>query len=573
MLQRKKRKIFVTSALPYANGPIHLGHLVEYVQTDIWVRFQKLLGHKTVYICADDAHGTPIMLRAEREKISPEFLIDQVWKEHTRDFKSFYINFDFYHTTHSEENRELSTKIYNSLFNSGLIEIKKIKQMFDPEKQMFLPDRFIKGTCPKCGAKNQFGDSCEICGATYNPTDLINPKSEISGKTPVTKESDHHFFLLSNKNCISFLQKWTKEPGRIQTEALNKIKEWLETDEEGKSYLNDWDISRDAPYFGFEIPNSPSKYFYVWLDAPIGYYAGLKKWCAVNNENFNSFVSTNSEYEQIHFIGKDILYFHSLFWPAILKFAGFRVPTAIYAHGFLTINGLKMSKSRGTYITAEHYINAGLNPEWLRYYIAAKLNGTMEDIDLNLDDFMKKINSDLVGKYINILSRTSGFIFKFFKGKIINFSKVENFQSEISVLNKIFIDHKTKIANNYEDRNTSKVIRDLITLMDQINFYIDENKPWLIAKKINAQNDKIESDNLHLILSVSLLFFAKLTILIKPILPSIARKVESDVFNVSRPWDWDDLDSLTINSIKPVNHLISRIESIDLEKINNEVRK
>ena len=567
MSQRKKRKIFVTSALPYANGPIHLGHLVEYVQTDIWVRFQKLLGNSTVYICADDAHGTPIMLRAEREKIRPEELISKVWKEHTRDFSSFYINFDSYFTTHSQENRELSANIYNNLQKQGFISVRTIKQMYDDEKKMFLPDRFIKGECPKCGSKDQFGDACEVCGATYSPTDLINPKSELSGKPPITKESEHHFFMLSDDRCVDFLKKWTNESGRLQPEALNKINEWLKSDSNGKSLLTDWDISRDPPYFGFEIPNAPMKFFYVWLDAPIGYYAGLKNWCSKNKEIFNDFVKPNSDYEQVHFIGKDILYFHSLFWPAILKFSGYRVPSAIYVHGFLTINGLKMSKSRGTYITAEQYISAGLNPEWLRYYIAAKLNGSMEDIDLNLEDFMKKINSDLVGKYINILSRTSGFLIKFFQGSIIEFSNKKIMGLNTSNLELIFSEYKTKIQDNYEERNTSKVIRNLITLMDSVNSFIDENKPWVIAKM--AKNGSAESDLLHYILSASLYFFAKLTILIKPILPVIALRVEKEVFNVSKPWLWEDIDNLKIKSINPVEHLVSRIDQNDLDKLNN----
>lgn len=573
MLQRKKRKIFVTSALPYANGPIHLGHLVEYVQTDIWVRFQKLLGNTTVYVCADDAHGTPIMLRAEKEKISPEMLIDKTWKEHTRDFSAFNINFDSYFTTHSQENKDLCTEIYNNLVNAGLISVKKIKQMFDTEKQMFLPDRFITGECPKCSASEQFGDACEVCGATYSPTELINPISALSGKTPITKESDHHFFLLSNDKCISFLKKWTTQPGRLQPEALNKINEWLKSDSNGKSLLTDWDISRDSPYFGFEIPGAPNKFFYVWLDAPIGYYAALKNWCEKTDKNFKDFVDPESEYEQVHFIGKDILYFHSLFWPAILNFSGFRVPTSIFAHGFLTINNLKMSKSKGTYITAEQYVSAKLNPEWLRYYIAAKLNGSIEDIDLNLEDFMKKINSDLVGKYINILSRTSGFLIKIFQGKILDYTNKKDSDISIFNLEKKFNEHTIKIEKSYEERNTSKVIKDLIALMDLVNSFIDENKPWILAKRIQKESKEStkskELETLHYVLSVSLNCFAKLTILIKPILPSIAYRVEKDVFEISKPWLWTNINDLRIKSVKPVGHLISRIEQADLDKLND----
>ncbi|OUW05302.1 MAG: methionine--tRNA ligase [Betaproteobacteria bacterium TMED156] len=576
MSENTKRKIFITSALPYANGPIHLGHLVEYVQTDIWVRFQKLLGNTTVYICADDTHGTPVMLKAQKERISPEQLIEKVWHEHKRDFSAFFIDFDCYYTTHSKENRELSNKIYSSLVEAKLIKIKKIKQMFDVEKQMFLPDRFIKGECPRCGSSDEFGDACEACGATYNPTDLKNPVSQLSGKRPETRESDHYFFLLSDKRCIDFLQNWTTQTGKLQIESLNKINEWLKPDANGKSNLTDWDISRDAPYFGFEIPNSPNKYFYVWLDAPIGYYAGLKNWCEKNNKDFNEFVSPKSEYEQVHFIGKDILYFHSLFWPAILKFSGFRVPSAIYVHGFLTINGHKMSKSRGTYITAEEYIKSGLNPECLRYYLATKLNGSMEDIDLNLDDFMKKINSDLVGKYINIYSRVSGFIKKLFNGKVLKNSQINLNDDSESKINEKFNEFKKNIRKNYEDRNTSKVSKELTILMDYVNSYIDENKPWILAKNIRDNNEKnsnllSEKLALHKILSFSIYCFAKITILIKPILPSIVSEIESRIFDLPKPWSWGDLDKLDIKNINSSEHLISRIEEKDLKKLIERV--
>ncbi|MEY2681672.1 MAG: Methionine--tRNA ligase, partial [Pseudomonadota bacterium] len=374
----RQRKILVTSALPYANGAIHLGHLVEYIQTDIWVRFQRLQGHAVVYVCADDTHGTPIMLRAEKEGLSPQALIDRVWHEHTRDFAGFAVSFDQYYSTHSDENKELSEQVYRGLENAGLIEIRRIEQMYDPTKEMFLPDRFIKGDCPKCGAKDQYGDSCEACGATYSPTELKNPRSVVSGSTPIRKESDHHFFKLSDPRCFAFLRQWAITDERLQPEAANKLKEWLGESAADSSGLSDWDISRDAPYFGFEIPGAPGKYFYVWLDAPVGYYASLKKYCDDRGLSFASFTAPDSEVEQYHFIGKDILYFHTLFWPAMLKFSGFRTPTNVFAHGFLTVDGAKMSKSRGTFITAQSYLDQALNPEWLRYYFAAKLNGSME---------------------------------------------------------------------------------------------------------------------------------------------------------------------------------------------------
>ncbi|MEY3670074.1 MAG: hypothetical protein RL258_1469, partial [Pseudomonadota bacterium] len=420
------RSIFLTSALPYANGAIHLGHLVEYIQTDIWARFQRLRGHAVVYICADDTHGTPIMLRAEKEGITPESLIDRVWQEHTRDFAAFGIQFDRYYTTHSEENRLLSEQIYEALKDQGLIEVREIAQMYDPVREMFLPDRFIKGECPKCGAKDQYGDSCEVCGATYAPTDLKNPVSAVSGAQPVTRQSAHHFFRLSDPRCVSFLRQWALESGRLQPEAANKLKEWLgestisdNPETTAEASLGDWDISRDAPYFGFEIPGAPGKYFYVWLDAPIGYYAGLKKWCEENKADFASYVAPDSAVEQVHFIGKDILYFHTLFWPAMLHFSGHRTPTRVFAHGFLTVDGAKMSKSRGTFITAQSYSDQKLNPEWLRYYFASKLNGSLEDLDLNFNDFIAKVNSDLVGKFANIASRSSGFVVKHFAGALL----------------------------------------------------------------------------------------------------------------------------------------------------------
>ncbi|HSN42172.1 MAG TPA: methionine--tRNA ligase, partial [Burkholderiales bacterium] len=414
----EKRRIFVTSALPYANGAIHLGHLVEYIQTDIWVRFQRMQGHEVHYVGADDTHGTPIMLRADAEGITPEQLIRRVWNEHKRDFDDFLVSFDNYHSTHSEETRLLAGEIYRRLDQAKLIARRPVEQFYDPVKKMFLPDRYIKGECPKCGAKDQYGDSCEVCGATYSPTDLRNPYSTVSGAAPVRKSSEHYFFKLGD--CGEFLQQWTRS-GTLQPEAANKMAEWF------AAGLNDWDISRDAPYFGFEIPGAPGKYFYVWLDAPVGYFGSLRNYFdkqkaagkAIDFDAFTDAAKAAAENtEMVHFIGKDILYFHALFWPAMLKNAGYRTPTSVYAHGFLTVNGEKMSKSRGTFITAESYIKQGLNPEWLRYYYAAKLNSTMEDIDLSLDDFVARVNSDLVGKYVNIASRIAPFVSKFFNNQM-----------------------------------------------------------------------------------------------------------------------------------------------------------
>ncbi|MBM3396887.1 MAG: methionine--tRNA ligase, partial [Betaproteobacteria bacterium] len=412
------RRILVTSALPYANGAIHLGHLVEYVQTDVWVRFQKMRGHEVHYVCADDTHGTPIMLRADKEGITPDALVERVYKEHTRDFAGFHVAFDNYYTTNSPENQAFCEDIYLNLLKKDLIIKRSVEQFYDPVKSMFLPDRFIKGECPKCGAKDQYGDSCEVCGATYAPTDLKNPYSAVSGATPVRKASEHHFFRLSHADCVAFLRQWTRAPGRLQLEASNKMQEWLGS--EGEDKMSDWDISRDPPYFGFAIPGTGgSKFFYVWLDAPVGYFGSFRHYAERKGGiDIDRFLRPGGDTELVHFIGKDILYFHALFWPAMLNFAGYRTPTSVFAHGFLTVDGEKMSKSRGTFITAESYLQVGLNPEWLRYYYAAKLGPTMEDLDLNLEDFVARVNSDLVGKYINIASRCAGFISKRFDGAV-----------------------------------------------------------------------------------------------------------------------------------------------------------
>jgi methionyl-tRNA synthetase len=531
------RKILVTSALPYANGSIHLGHLVEYVQTDIWVRFQKMRGHDCRYVCADDTHGTAIMLRAEKEGITPEALIDRVWHEHTRDFAGFAIAFDHYHSTHSEENRTLASTIYARLKAQGLIEVRTIAQLYDPVRNLFLPDRFIKGECPRCGAPDQYGDSCEVCGATYSPTELKNPVSAISGATPVHRDSEHYFFKLGA--CEAFLREWTTS-GALQPEAANKMQEWFEAG------LSDWDISRDAPYFGFEIPDAPGKYFYVWLDAPVGYMASFARLAQLRGLNFDDWWAPDSRAELVHFIGKDILYFHALFWPAMLKFSGFRLPTAIYAHGFLTVNGQKMSKSRGTFITAQSYLEQGLNPEWLRYYYAAKLNGSMEDIDLNLEDFVARVNADLVGKFINIASRTAGFIHKHFGGKlaegIANIDLVGEFQAAAD-----------SIAACYEARDYSRALREIMALADRANQYVAEEKPWELAKKPEAVY------RLHEVATVALNLFRLLTLYLKPVLPRLAETVES--FLAIPPLTWDDAGTLLIHRrINEYQHLMTRID-------------
>lgn len=543
------RKILVTSALPYANGSIHLGHLVEYIQTDIWVRFQKMQGNEVHYVCADDTHGTPIMLRAEKEGITPETLIDKIHKEHSQDFADFMVAFDNYHSTNSVENKVLSQNIYRALKSNGKIASKIIEQYFDPVKSMFLPDRFIKGECPKCRAKDQYGDNCEVCGATYNPTELINPYSAISGATPVRKETEHYFFKLSE--CNDFLRKWTRS-GTLQTEAANKMTEWL--GEAGENKLSDWDISRDAPYFGFEIPDAPGKYFYVWLDAPIGYMASFKNLCEKQGLDFDEYWSKDSKTELYHFIGKDILYFHALFWPATLEYSGYRKPTQIFAHGFLTVNGEKMSKSRGTFITARSYLEHVKNPECLRYYYAAKLNGTMEDIDLNLEDFVARVNSDLVGKYINIASRTAGFINKRFDGKLQMSSTQPAVVQEIKEAASI-------IADCYAARDFSRALREIMRLVDHANADIAEAAPWVTVKQDSHEaREKLQKD-----CSSALEMFRLLTIYLKPVLPKLAIEIEA-FLNVP-PLTWSSVDNVlkTDHIINAYQHLITRVESKQIE--------
>ena len=551
-MSSSQRRILVTSALPYANGQIHIGHLVEYVQTDIWVRFQRMRGHEVHYVGADDTHGTPIMLRAEKEGVTPKELIATVWKEHKRDFDNFLISFDNYYTTDSPENEKLAQSIYLKLRDAGLIEKRAIEQAYDPVKEMFLPDRFIKGECPKCGAKDQYGDNCEKCGATYSPTDLKNPFSVVSGATPIKKISDHYFFKLSDPRCEEFLREWTQVKTPLQPEARNKMKEWV--GQPGESKLGDWDISRDAPYFGFEIPDAPGKYFYVWLDAPIGYYASFLNYCQAKGLNFDEWVKPDTTTEQYHFIGKDILYFHTLFWPATLKFSGYRTPTNVFAHGFLTVDGEKMSKSRGTLISANSVIECGFNPEWFRYYFATKLNDSMEDLDLNLQDFVARVNSDLLGKYINIASRSAGFLVKRFGGVMSDEAMNNPLLKEITASSE-------KIAELYEGREYAKALRTIMELADMVNGFVDENKPWDIAKDPEREAD------LQRVCSVTLEAFRMLSLYLKPVIPQVATGVEE--FLSLPPQSWSDINTplSSKNPIKAYKHLMTRVEAPQIEAL------
>jgi len=531
-----KRTLLVTSALPYANGPIHIGHLVEYIQTDIWVRFQKLRGHDCLYVCADDAHGTPIMLRARQEGITPEELIERVGHEHSTDFRDFHIAFDNYHSTHSPENRELAELIYRRNLEAGHITTRTITQAYDAQEEMFLPDRFIKGECPRCGAAGQHGDSCEACGATYAPTDLKNPVSVVSGTTPVARESLHYFFKLADFEPL--LREWTRA-GHVQAEVTNKLNEWFEQG------LREWDISRDAPYFGFPIPGATDKYFYVWLDAPIGYIASFRNLCTRTGRDFDAYWGRDSTTELYHFIGKDIIYFHTLFWPAMLAGAGMRTPTAVFAHGFLTINGQKMSKSRGTFIKARTYLDH-LNPEYLRYYFAAKLGSGIDDLDLNLTDFIQRINSDLVGKVVNIASRCAGFIGKRHGGRLADSCSEPELYTE-------FVAAGDDIARDYESREFSQAIRKIMALADRANQYIDHHKPWVLAKQ-QDQDVAVQA-----ICSTGINLFRVLSTYLSPVLPAMAAEVES--FLDIPPMTWDAIGTpLAGHTIKPFKPLLTRVE-------------
>ncbi len=500
-MNRSSRNILATSALPYANGPIHLGHLVEYIQTDIWIRFQRLNGHKAYFVCAEDTHGTPIMLKARSEGISPEALISRIALEHKADFDDFHINFDNYYSTHSDENRYFSEFIYSELLRKGHIEKRTITQAYDPIENMFLPDRFIRGQCPRCAAPEQNGDNCEVCGATYSPTDLTNPISVISGASPVEKESDHYFVRLSDFEHM--LRDWTGS-GRLQSEVRNKLNEWFDAG------LQDWDISRDAPYFGFEIPDAPGKYFYVWLDAPIGYMASFKNFCTRESIDFDSYWAPDSEAELYHFVGKDILYFHTLFWPALLHGAGFRTPTAVFTHGFLTINGQKMSKSRGTFITARDYLTH-LDPDYLRYYFAAKLNNKVEDLDFNIEDFVSRVNADLVGKVVNIASRCAGFIEKRFGGRLSSsLPDADLFEQ--------FFSQNQVVCAAFESREFSRAIREIMALADVANQYVNREQPWVVAR------DENRSEELQDICTQALNLFRILMIWLAPVVPGLAQR-------------------------------------------------
>ena len=533
-----KRNILVTNALPYANGPIHLGHLLGYIQADIWVRFQRMQGNNCAYVCADDAHGTGIMLSAEKAGVSPEDFIDAVNLEHQRDFTDFLVDFDIYHSTHSEENKTFSSLIYERCKANGHINQRSITQLYDPEKGLFLSDRFIKGQCPKCKAEDQYGDNCEVCSSTYNATDLINPRSTISGATPIEKESTHFFFSLPDFS--DFLKQWTRS-GTLPNQVANKLAEWLD------GGLQEWDISRDAPYFGFEIPGEPGKYFYVWLDAPIGYMASFKKLCESRTDlSFEDYWDADSKNELWHFIGKDIINFHALFWPAMLKTSGFRTPTGISVNGFLTVNGQKMSKSRGTFIMAETY-KQFLNPEYLRYYFAGKLGSNPDDLDLNLEDFVQRVNSDVVGKVVNIASRCAGFINKGFAGKL---------SAEISEpeLIRECQQAASEIAELYEKREFAKAIRLIMSLADKANQYIAEKTPWVIAKE-NPQSTEVQD-----ICSTGLNLFRLLVIYLKPVLPGLAKQVE-EFLNVAA-LQWQDVESLlSDHQINPFKPLMTRVES------------
>jgi methionyl-tRNA synthetase len=556
------RKILVTNALPYANGDIHLGHLVGYIQADVWVRYQRLRGHHVHYVCADDTHGTPVMLRAEKEGVTPEQLIARVHGEHLRDFTAFNVAFDNYHSTHSPENRAYAEDIYAKLKAGGLIDTRAIEQYYDPVREMFLPDRFIKGECPKCGAADQYGDNCESCGAAYAPTELKNPYSAVSGAKPVLRTSEHYFFRLSDERAVAFLRDWTRGTNaagtrRLQLEAANKMKEWL--GDEGENKLSDWDISRDAPYFGFEIPGAPGKYFYVWLDAPIGYLASFRnladKRGDIAVEDYTDAArAAASGTEMVNFVGKDILYFHALFWPAMLQFSGYRPPSQLCVNGFLTVDGAKMSKSRGTFITAASYIEQGLNPEWLRYYFATKSNGTMEDVDLNLDDMIAKVNSDLVGKFVNIASRCAGFITKRFDGRLGDTDPAAT-QAFATAL------ESGAIATAYEERDFSRALREIMHLADLANQYVNDHKPWELVKQQGQEQQ------LHTVCTTALTLFRDLALYLKPVLPGLAAQVESflAIDTLSWPATWQPLPAG--HTINAYSHLMTRVERKQIDAL------
>jgi methionyl-tRNA synthetase len=543
------RKLFVTTALPYANAPFHIGHMMEYIQADIWVRFQRMNGAEVHFVGADDAHGAPIMIAADKQGKTPQAFVAEVAAGRAKYLEGFHIAFDNWSSTDSPENHALSKEIYLALRKNELIDVKTIEQFFDPVKSMFLPDRFIKGECPRCGTKDQYGDACENCGAVYSPTELKNPYSALSGAVPVLRTSEHYFFRLSDPRCLDFLQKWTTDIGRLQPEVLNKIKEWFVKDEEtGAGGLGDWDISRDAPYFGIEIPDAPGKYFYVWLDAPIGYLASLKNYFGKKGLDYDAFFA-DPDVQQVHFIGKDITYFHTLFWPAMLHFSGRKTPDHIFVHGFITLGGDKMSKSRGTGISPLKYLELGLHPEWLRYYIAAKLNSHVEDIEFTPDDFVARVNADLVGKYINIASRAAGFLAKRFDGTLSGDLGVEG-----SALLETLRAQKATIVELYEEREFGKALRDIMALADKVNEYVDQHKPWELAKKEGA--DAALQD----VCSTCIEAFRLLTIYLKPVLPALAKQVE-DFLQVPALTFGDVSSALGAHQIGVYTHLMQRVDT------------
>jgi methionyl-tRNA synthetase len=542
------RQLFVTTALPYANGPFHVGHVMEYIQADTWVRFQRMRGAQVNFVCADDAHGAPIMIAAEKAGLTPQQFVANIAAGRKPYLDGFHIAFDNWSSTDAPENHELARDIYRALRKNELIDVREVEQFFDPEKGMFLPDRFIKGTCPNCGTPDQYGDNCESCGAVYAPTELKNPYSALSGATPVLRTSEHFFFRLSDPRCVEFLESWTQD-GRLQPEVANKVKEWFKRDDTGKAGLGDWDISREAPYFGIEIPDAPGKYFYVWLDAPVGYLASLKSLFATTGADFDAYLA-RPDLEQVHFIGKDIVTFHTLFWPAMLKFSGRKTPDKVFVHGFLTVNnGEKMSKSRGTGISPLKYLELGLNAEWLRYYIAAKLSSRVEDIDFNPDDFLARVNSDLVGKYINIASRAAGFLGKRFANTL---------SGDVGVEGRVLLDglrsHSATIAGLYEEREFAKALREVMALADAVNGYVDQHKPWELAKQ-----DGMDAA-LHDVCSVCIEAFRLLTLYLKPVLPALAVQVEA--FLKIEPLQWADCArALGHHTIAPYAHLMQRVDA------------
>ncbi len=556
------RTLFVTTALPYANGSLHIGHIMEYIQADIWVRSMRMSGHKVYFIGADDAHGAPIMLKAKKEGITPHELVQRYSSERKEYLNGFHIQFDHWHSTASDENKQLCHDIYYCLKSNGFIETRSVKQFYDPIIGMFLSDRYIRGQCPKCYEKHQFGDSCEICGSVYSPSDLIKPYSELTGCKPIVKFSDHIFFKLSNPECVQFLREWTSGKNqagnpRLQPEILSKVQEWLGIS--GKSMLSDWDISRDSPYYGIEIPDNPGKYFYVWLDATIGYLSSLKSFCGKKGIDFESLIDRKNSTEQIHFIGKDIIYFHALFLPALLKFSKRKIPDSINVHGFMTINGKKMSKSRGTGISPLRYLEIGLNPEWIRYYFASKLNKKCEDVDFNSNDFVSRVNSDLIGKYINIAARTANFITKHFNNAL-------EYQSGVDKLVEKLRSNTELVRLLIQARNYSKALREISNYSDQVNQYINSSRPWDLAKRIRKTENLEERKQLQQVCSYSAAYFKALTVMLSPILPELTSCIMKDFYQIEHNITWDDASILPMR-ILPFKPFLKRVDLGMVEKL------